>query len=70
MPIFEFECKDCSNTFEVLTKGQEKICCPQCNSSNLKKLISSCAKKNTDDSKCNWNDPNLPNKQEFERNKF
>ena len=69
MPIFEFECKDCSNKFEALTKGQEKICCPQCNSCNLKKLISACGTI-SDDSKCNWDDPSLPNKQEFQRKRF
>lgn len=69
MPIYEFECKDCSNKFEELTKGQEKICCPQCNSCNLKKLISASGKI-SDDSKCNWDDPSLPNKQEFQRKRY
>jgi len=69
MPIFEFECRDCSNRFEELVKVQEKICCPQCNSYNLKKLISTSGTM-SDDSKCNWDDPNLPNKQEFQRKKY
>lgn len=66
MPIFEFECRDCSNKFEELTKMQEKICCPQCKSYNLRKLISAFS-TNSNDSKCNWGDHSLPNKQEFER---
>jgi putative FmdB family regulatory protein len=66
MPIFEFECRDCSNKFEELTKVQEKICCPQCKSFNLRKLISAFG-TNSNNSKCNWGDPSLPNKQEFER---
>ena len=69
MPIFEFECRDCSNKFEELTKMQEKICCPQCKSYNLKKLISAFS-TNSNDSKCNWGDHSLPNKQEFERNRY
>ncbi|MBU2537557.1 MAG: zinc ribbon domain-containing protein [Proteobacteria bacterium] len=66
MPIFEFECRDCSNTFEELTRGQEKICCPQCKSCNLRKLISGFG-TNSNNSKCDWGDPSLPSKQEFER---
>ncbi|MBU0680440.1 MAG: zinc ribbon domain-containing protein [Proteobacteria bacterium] len=66
MPIFEFECKDCSNKFEEITKVHEKICCPQCKSSNLRKLISAVG-TNSNDRKCNWGDTSLPNKQEFER---
>ena len=69
MPIFEFECIDCNNKFEKIAKVQEKICCPQCNSNNLKKLISTFGTM-SNDSKCNWDDPNLPNKQEFQRKKF
>ncbi len=66
MPIFEFECLDCRHRFEELTRGHEKICCPQCKSGNLSKLISSFG-TNAHDRKCNWGDASLPNKQEFER---
>ena len=66
MPIFEFECRDCNNKFEELTKMQEKVCCPQCKSCNLRKLISAFG-TNSHDRKCNWGDHSLPNKQEFER---
>jgi len=69
MPIFEFECKDCSNKFEELTKGQEKIDCPQCNSYNLKKLISASGKI-SDNAKCNWDDPSLPGRNEFQRKRY
>ena len=68
MPIYEFECGDCSRRFEKLAKVQEKIYCPHCNSDNLKKLISKSGTM-SDDSKCNWDNPNLPDKQEFQRNK-
>jgi putative FmdB family regulatory protein len=66
MPIFEFECRDCRNKFEELTKTQVKIFCPQCKSYNLRKLISAFG-TNSNDRKCNWDDTSLPNKQEFER---
>jgi putative FmdB family regulatory protein len=69
MPIFEFECRDCSNKFEELTKAQEKSCCPKCKSCNLRKLISVFGTK-LNDNKSNWDDPNLPNKQEFERLRY
>ena len=66
MPIFEFECSDCGKIFEKITKVQEKPCCPQCKSSNLRKLISAFS-TNANDRKCDWGDSSLPNKQEFER---
>lgn len=42
MPIFEYKCKDCNSTFELLTKanGNEGIICPECHSSNNQKLFS------------------------------
>jgi len=44
MPVFEYKCSDCSSKFEVLHKStikQEDVICPNCNSSNNKKLFSS-----------------------------
>ena len=43
MPIFEYRCSDCNSTFELLTKNNNDnhIICPDCNSSNNKKLFSS-----------------------------
>lgn len=41
MPIYEFECKDCSSRFETLViKRDESVTCPQCGSDMLQKLIS------------------------------
>lgn len=43
MPIFEYKCVDCNNKFEILHKSSVKeqdIVCPDCNSSNNKKLFS------------------------------
>ena len=46
MPIFEYQCKDCSNKYEIYHKSlssSEKIECPSCGSENSKKLFSSFA---------------------------
>ena len=43
MPIFEYKCKDCNSTFELLAKSSnrsEEVICPECHSSNNKKLFS------------------------------
>ena len=44
MPIFEYICNDCNTKYEVLHKSaskQEKVVCPECNSGNYRKLLSS-----------------------------
>ncbi len=44
MPIFEYQCLDCKNNFEILhltKENKEEIICPKCNSQKYKKLISS-----------------------------
>ncbi|MDD4169590.1 MAG: zinc ribbon domain-containing protein [Desulfotomaculaceae bacterium] len=42
MPIFEYKCSQCEKIFEVLfLAGHDKnVVCPDCGSSELKKLIS------------------------------
>ncbi|MGX9367208.1 FmdB family zinc ribbon protein [Desulfoplanes sp. PS50] len=41
MPIYEFECRACKTQFEeVILKEGEAVRCPQCNSSEVKKLLS------------------------------
>ena len=43
MPIFEYQCKDCNNVYDVLHKGTEKsedVFCPDCKSTKHVKLIS------------------------------
>ena len=47
MPIYEYRCEDCGERFEVLTLtiGQKPpdLLCPECESRELKRLISSVA---------------------------
>ena len=40
MPIYEYKCKRCGETFELLVRGSEKPQCPMCSSKSLKKLVS------------------------------
>ena len=41
MPIYEYECQNCSKDFELLVTNQvEVISCPHCGSKNVKKFIS------------------------------
>jgi putative FmdB family regulatory protein len=44
MPIYEYVCKDCARHFEVLSTSSgatETVKCPECQSLNIKKTISS-----------------------------
>lgn len=44
MPIFEYKCSDCGNTFEVLAISKqdvENIQCPTCKSCHVQKMMSS-----------------------------
>ncbi|NDU91061.1 MAG: zinc ribbon domain-containing protein [Ferrovum sp.] len=40
MPIYDYRCGDCSAIFDVLVRSSTRVCCPQCNSENLDKLVS------------------------------
>jgi len=43
MPIYEFKCKKCGNTFESLcfrSTGEDKGPCPSCGSEESEKLLS------------------------------
>ncbi len=44
MPIFEYQCKECSGKYEIFHKShtsKEEIACPKCNSTENKKIFSS-----------------------------
>ena len=40
MPIYDYQCSDCGNTFEMLVKREAAPACPKCGSSHLEKLLS------------------------------
>lgn len=42
MPIFDFECNDCGNKFDLLltNKDKDKAQCTKCGSRNVKQLLS------------------------------
>lgn len=43
MPIYEYKCSYCNKKFEFFhksMKSQEQVTCPQCNSSEIKKVFS------------------------------
>ncbi|HEX7088180.1 MAG TPA: zinc ribbon domain-containing protein [Vicinamibacterales bacterium] len=44
MPIFEYDCRDCGNHFEVLVRGRETAAeCPACSGHNIEKALSTFA---------------------------
>lgn len=41
MPIYEYECCDCCEKFEMLVfRSDEPVSCPKCNSSNSRRVMS------------------------------
>ena len=47
MPIYEYKCMKCKKDFECLVFGNNgDICCPDCNSKKVKRLMSACSFKN------------------------
>lgn len=40
MPIFEFNCTDCGQSFEVLIRNGDSSNCPKCHSRNTQKRMS------------------------------
>ena len=40
MPIFEFRCASCRETFEALVRPSVDTACPHCRSSKVEKLVS------------------------------
>lgn len=41
MPIYEYQCLDCDQAFELLVFGSEEAVCPECGSQHLEKAFSS-----------------------------
>ena len=40
MPIFDFFCKDCDRTFELLVRGSTLPTCPECGGDEVEKQVS------------------------------
>ena len=40
MPIYEYRCRDCGATFEVMVRAGDAVTCPRCGGVSLDKLIS------------------------------
>jgi len=40
MPIFEYECKGCGRSFELLVRSDVRIACPSCDSEKVVKKLS------------------------------
>jgi putative FmdB family regulatory protein len=40
MPLYDYQCKDCEKTFELLVKSSTVPTCPNCGSQNLEKQLS------------------------------
>lgn len=40
MPLYEYTCKKCNQTFELLVMSSTKPACPGCGSTRLQRLIS------------------------------
>jgi putative FmdB family regulatory protein len=40
MPIFEYECRDCLSSFELLMRSDTRIACPSCESGRVVKKLS------------------------------
>jgi len=40
MPIYEYECRECQNRFELLVLGSDTLECPACQATDLERLMS------------------------------
>ena len=40
MPLFDFVCKTCGSSFELLVRGSDAPVCPECGSAALEKQVS------------------------------
>ncbi len=47
MPLFEFTCKGCQQTFEELVTPDETVTCPHCGREELERLVSTFAVNHT-----------------------
>lgn len=45
MPIYEYTCQACEADFEALVFGSDTVCCPECESEEIKRKMSTFAHK-------------------------
>jgi putative FmdB family regulatory protein len=45
MPIFEYHCMKCDKDFEALVFGDQKVTCPTCKGTKVKKFLSTFSHK-------------------------
>jgi putative FmdB family regulatory protein len=45
MPIFEYHCKECDESFETIVLGDQEVLCPLCTGKNITKLLSTFSHK-------------------------
>ena len=43
MPLYEYKCRDCETPFETIVSSGDTVRCPECESENLDRLISTFA---------------------------
>lgn len=46
MPLFDFHCRVCDKTSELLLRGEASASCPHCGSAEMEKLLSTIAPAN------------------------
>lgn len=48
MPIYDYKCNDCGNTFEQIVRNRDEIvACPKCSGNNTQRKISAFAVSNS-----------------------
>ena len=47
MPLYEYACQECEQSFEALVSNGEKVECPHCQSEKLERLLSVPARPRT-----------------------
>ncbi|MDR4503763.1 MAG: zinc ribbon domain-containing protein [Candidatus Scalindua sp.] len=57
MPLYEYRCKKCDKSFEILHKSNEKAVCPECGGKSMEKLFSVFASGGSSDSSLNGTGP-------------
>ena len=60
MPLYEYTCRDCDESFEALVFGREEVECPKCQGRKLEKLFSVPGLPQVQNGGSPCGDPSLP----------